>query len=271
MFVIFQVRAFIGMSMGLITLNSLAAFSIKGALAKKFLQGQLTCDLEQLKSNEALHAAHCNKEGRVVALYTLFQHDDEIILITARELLAEAMAKLKHYGMFSKLEWRDLSADYHIVGCIGALPAQPAFAFGAVLPGSVERHLLLRQGVAPINADESLWFYQCLLLKEAFLTAATLGKFLPQELGLQGAALSFTKGCYLGQEVIARVHYRGKLKRELRLLSDAQYLEPLAEIFSAGKVVGEVVASIQYQGRCHLLALVDKTYDDCSQRMGVGA
>lgn len=222
----------------MLALKSLGAFSIKGKDAKKFLQGQLTCDLNQLTPEHPLKGAHCNKEGRVMALYHLIERQDEIILITQKELLSDAMKYLQHYGMFTKLIWQNLEQAYIYADATGNLS-------------------ISSEKLAQTSQDESIYYHQQILQKQAFLTKATVGKFLPQELELSGAALSFTKGCYIGQEVIARLHYLGKLKKSLHLIESDQALKPLDELWQQDQVVGEVVASTLYQGRCYALALIN--------------
>jgi folate-binding protein YgfZ len=226
--------------MSYIHLKSLSAFSIKGKDVRKFLQGQLTCDVNLLTPTKSLRAAHCNKEGRVTALYQLLEIDDAIVLITQRVLLAEAMKTLAHYGMFSKLTWQDLSVSHKVYA-------------------NDQGELMLTHAEQVIEAsdDEQFFYYQQILKKQAFLTPATVGKFLPQELALSDEALSFTKGCYLGQEIIARLHYLGKLKKSLKVIKSTEQLMPLEELFSEEQSVGSVVIATEYQGFWYGLALID--------------
>lgn len=223
-------------------LKSLAATALKGPDTRKFLQGQLTCDINELSPTQPLKGAHCNREGRVVALYDILEQEDTIILITQRKLMNEAIKTLKHYGMFSKITWEDLSNSHEILLEQGRLHIKP------------------KDEVTDLTSDETEFYYQKILNKQAFLTPETIGKFLPQELALSGSALSFTKGCYLGQEVVARLHYLGKLKHTLRMLESDHGLKPLAELLAQDQVVGEVVVSIMYQQRCYGLGLVNTNY-----------
>ena len=219
-------------------LKSLAAFQLKGADVRKFLQGQLTCDINQLTCDHPLRGAHCNREGRVLALYDLLDIQESIVLITQRVLLNDAISALKHYAMFSKITWEDLSGSHDIyVDDAARLSLAPKDAMVA-------------------NNDEDQYYYQKILHKEVFLTKATVGKFLPQELALSGDALSFTKGCYLGQEVIARLHYLGKLKRTLQVIKSTQALKPLDELLVQEQIVGEVVVGLKYQECYYALALM---------------
>jgi tRNA-modifying protein YgfZ len=225
--------------MSLTFLPNLAAFRIKGPTTKKFLQGQLTCDINALKPGQNLRGAHCNKEGRVMALYDLIERQDEVILITQKDLLKEAMKDLQHYGMFSKLTWQDLTDKEFIY---------------ADENGNLQ---ISSEKISAADQNENFYYYQQILHQQAFLTSKTVGKFLPQELGLNEPALSFTKGCYLGQEVVARVHYLGKLKRELQIIIGETALAPLEELFSDGKSVGEIVVSVLYQECSYGLALIN--------------
>lgn len=223
-------------------LKSLAAFRAKGADVRKFLQGQLTCDIYELSPDKPLKGAHCNREGRVLALYDILEDQDSVVLMTQRALLLEAISVLKHYAMFSKITWEDLSDTHDIyLNAMGQLSIAPI-------------------GTVAMDNNEDQYYYQKILHKDVFLTQATVGKFLPQELGLSGAALSFTKGCYLGQEIIARLHYLGKLKRSLQVIKSTQVLKPLDELSVQQEVVGEIVASVKYKEYYHALALVNVSY-----------
>lgn len=222
-------------------LTTLSAMQLKGEDARKFLQGQLTCDIDQLSIDQPLRGAHCNREGRVVALYDILATLDAVILITPAVLMAQAIKTLKHYALFSKVVWEDLQNSHEVFAdAQGQLSLEP------------KGKLILDTG------DETEFYYQRMMRKWAVLTEATVGKFLPQELELdQQNALSYTKGCYLGQEVVARVHYRGKLKRALQLIESAQPLHALQELKINDAIIGEVVASVNYQDRCYALALIN--------------
>lgn len=146
----------------------LSGILVEGIDARKFLQGQLTCDLQLLKLDHPLRGAHCNQKGRVEALYDIFLKEDNILLITPAEVIDHALEKLAFYARFSKVKLSKISIDDKI---------------------KVQMPRLYPQ---------------------------TTGKYLPQELGLDRTeALSLTKGCYLGQEIVARLHHLGKLKREM--------------------------------------------------------
>ncbi len=172
-----------------------------GPEARIFLQGQLTCDVAALSKNHAIWGAHCDLKGRVQAIYQLKQEGDSICLWTPNDVAPQALFHLQHYARFSKVTLT-LEAD-----------GEPA-------PSPEARILELKAHQARLHPE-------------------TLGKFLPQELGLiERGAVSFEKGCYLGQEIVARLHYLGKLKKQLSYIecdpASAQDLEIVDSVLHEG-------------------------------------
>ncbi len=155
-----------------------AAILVEGTDARKFLQGQLTCDMNELTADHPLRGAHCNTKGRVEALYDIYQQGDQILLVTPEDVIQHALEKLQFYARFSKVT-------------LSVIPTQ----------AGIQIH-------------------------RPCLHPETIGRFLPQEMGVEP---SLTKGCYLGQEIVARVHYLGKLKKEF-LCIDTSDLQGSDEI-----------------------------------------
>jgi hypothetical protein len=145
---------------------------ISGTDAKKFLQGQLTCNMEDVTSQGHL-AAHCNPQGRIISLFHIFLHQNNYYLLMPVNMVPIAIAALKKYAVFYKVGLESIPLSEL------PFPALDTTGIPAIYP-------------------------------------ETSGKFLPHELNLhQLNAISFDKGCYTGQEIIARMHYRGKLKKHL--------------------------------------------------------
>lgn len=156
--------------------ETLSAIKISGVDASKFLQGQITIDVNDARDNSFLLAAHCNPQGRVISLFHITLHDNDFYLILPISLRDIAFNALKKYAVFFKL----------------TLTQEDALPFS--LPENIND---IKKGI-PI------------------ITAATSALFLPHELNLPALnAVNFNKGCYTGQEIIARMHYRGKLKKQL--------------------------------------------------------
>ncbi|MCC2667316.1 MAG: ygfZ, partial [Gammaproteobacteria bacterium] len=154
---------------------------VEGVDAKKFLQGQLTCNMEEVLPSQVHLGAHCNPQGRIISLFRIFFYEDAYYLQMPHVMVPIALQAFKKYAVFFKVFLSDSINEF---ACLG---------YNAELLSSSQAN-----GIYPTIYPE------------------TSEKFLPHELGLQHThAISFNKGCYTGQEIIARMHYRGKLKNQL--------------------------------------------------------
>lgn len=154
---------------------------VSGLDAKKLLQGQLTCNVDTLTGTETRLGALCNPQGRVISLFRLFQHENAYFLLMARTMVPITLAALKKYAVFYKVELTDASNTLKTL-----CAAQP-----------LEKYADITKGIPAIYPQTS-------------------GKFLPHDINLQDQqAISFDKGCFTGQEIIARMHYKAKLKNHL--------------------------------------------------------
>lgn len=159
---------------------------ISGPEAGKFLQGQLTCNLEEVSESQSRLGAHCNPQGRVLFLFRVFLFQDSYYLVLPQEMADLALACLKKYAIFFKLELSSIHND--------ACP----------------------QALAEKAAQE--WQYFDLAQNIPQIYPETSALFLPHELRLHELqGISWDKGCYTGQEIIARMHHKGKLKKRLYL------------------------------------------------------
>ncbi len=195
--------------------SQLGLLKVSGSKAKELLQGQLTCDLNEVTPTQPRLGAHCNPQGRIISLFRIFLHNDEYYLQMPREMVAIALKALKKYAVFFKVELSDASDE-----SIGLL-----------------EHLPLSQGYAMIYPE-------------------TTEMFLPHELNLhQLNGISFTKGCYTGQEIIARMQYRGKLKTQLHLATcEYNSIVRGMDIFDEKGVAGKVV---DYENNSLLILIQD--------------
>lgn len=158
-----------------------ALLKVSGADALKLLQGQLTCDVETVTPEKSRMGALCNPQGRVISLFRVFKHEDAFYLFMQRSMVSITLAALKKYAVFYKTELTDVSDLLKSM--------QPQIIN--------ERYADIHQGLPAIYPETS-------------------GKFLPHDLNLhEHGAISFDKGCYTGQEIIARMHYKAKLKNHL--------------------------------------------------------
>lgn len=171
----------------IITPPHLGLLKVSGTRAKELLQGQLTCDVNEVTSTQIKLGAHCNPQGRIISLFQLFFYQDDYYLQMPRNMIAIALAALKKYAVFFKVELTDASDNVETID----------------FPD-----IKLKNGIGMIYPETS-------------------EKFLPHEINLHlQNGISFTKGCYTGQEIIARMQYRGKLKNKLCVYHIDSPLEP---------------------------------------------
>jgi folate-binding protein YgfZ len=244
-------------------LQSWAALRFSGPDARSFLQGYLTSDTADLTPDRLAPTAICNLKGRVVVNgWCCADGANDVRLVVHCSLVPRLADFLKPYLMFAKTEMVDETADLLVFG------VQPAATETSGLLLGERRRILLCDQMdtarhawhAHVPGDEADW--QAGLVEEGLplVTEATAEVFLPQMLGLDAAgAISFTKGCYLGQEIVARAQHRGAVKRRLRSLTweGGRQLVPGEEITdSTGRSVGIVVNAANDSGRGFCLAVM---------------
>ena len=260
--------------------------AVRGADAAKFLQGQLTCNLNYLSDTQASLGARCTQKGRMQSSFRILLQGDGVLLAMASELLEPQLADLKKYAVFSKSKLTDESAAWVRFGLMDA--DQALAGLGLELPADTDsvartEHLIairVSPGRAelwvPVEQAEAVLSQLTAQLKEAGLNEWLLGQiragigqvmaqtrelFIPQMLNLQAVGgVSFKKGCYTGQEIVARMQYLGKLKRRLYRLSlnAADMPEPGTPLFSAShnSSIGEVVIAAKADQAIELLAVL---------------
>lgn len=260
--------------------------AVRGSDAAKFLQGQLTCNLNYLSDTQASLGARCTQKGRMQSSFRILLQGDGVLMAMATELLEPQLADLKKYAVFSKSKLTDESPAWVRFGLSNADPA--LVTLGLELPAetdSVARtDTLIAIRVSPARAElwvpaeqaETVRNQLASQLQHADLNEWLLGQiragigqvmpqtrelFIPQMLNLQAVGgVSFKKGCYTGQEIVARMQYLGKLKRRLyRLSLDAAELpEPGTALFSPNhnSAIGEVVIAAKADQSIELLAVL---------------
>lgn len=250
-------------------LDDLGALRFQGPDTRAFLQGQLSNDLSALRPDTLLRAGLHNPQGRTLALLALAATGaDEVLAVLPRELLASVAATLKRYVLRAKVKIDDASVHYSIFGASTvAAPAgrtsEPDSA-GTFLGGyALDRGLLMLPSADPAPSGEALsrgdWRALDIAAGLPQIYAPTAGQFVAQMLNLDCiGAISFSKGCYTGQEVIARAHYRGRVKRRMqRFLSDSplQLAPGDSGQLADGRSFRVVEALARADGRCEFLAV----------------
>ena len=252
----------------LIDLSARTLIHVTGAEAPSFLQGQLTQDVGALENARVLWAAHCSPKGRMLASFLMWKTQDGIWLDAPEDLAEPALRRLRMYVLRARVNLEDARAAMSRLGLCGpegaavlkaaGCPAAPAPGTHDAQEGvtrvaiSAERLLLvgppaamavLEARLAPLCAPGRVQDWADAAVREgvAEITLATQDEWIPQMLNwdLVGG-ISFKKGCYTGQEIVARTHYLGKVKRRLLRLRVAGPAGIGQELLQEGVPVGKV-------------------------------
>ncbi len=258
----------------LAALDHEALLHIKGPDATRFLQGQVTCDTGRLSEHQAMPGAYCTPQGRVICDFLLSAHAEEHVTLRLRQsVLPTSASALGKYIVFSRADLDQAQTGWRICGCWGdgaravlddLLPGVPDGEWQSssgtgytvvALPGNrfecyfhgaqgeaLHRALEARAHTAPV----ARWLALEVRSGIARVEGETSGMFVPQMLNYDLTGhISFDKGCYTGQEVVARLHYRGTPKRRLYLASGpaGHFPEPGAALYQKGssQATGNVV------------------------------
>lgn len=258
-------------------LTHLGLIAASGDDAAHFLHNQLTNDVEHLHATEARLAGYCSPKGRLLATLMIWKSNDQIMLQLPRELQAAIQKRLQMFILRSKAKLADVSDEVVMLGLAGPAAASALMPWFPTLPvaiyGKVESEAgtLIRHSNAfevpryqwITSADQAIeaWPRLTEILQASpadawhlaeidggipHITAATQEQFVPQMINFELlGGVNFKKGCYPGQEIVARSQYLGKLKRRMLHASvAATQVAPGTEIYSAndpGQPCGMVV------------------------------
>jgi tRNA-modifying protein YgfZ len=204
-------------------LTDCAILAISGEEAESFLQGQVTIDVSTLSADNAAYAAHCNRKGRVIANFHVVKQDNQNFwLITSAELLPTLQKSLQTFALFSKVNIDSLDSMMLFgLNQVHHELNQPTFSINekikllACSADSVASFWQTALSAQQLQAiGNNAWHYHCINQQHCYMPATLSGKYLPQMLNLdQLEAISFNKGCYIGQEIVARTQHLGKIKK----------------------------------------------------------
>lgn len=242
---------------GLLDRSDRAKFVVRGSEAADFLQGQVSNDVEGLAPGEGCYATLLNAKGKVRADMRIVR-GDEGFWIDAEGFAREVVAHMiRTYSIGRDVQFDDVTESRQLVSLIGpaaatALDVAPPEIENACVTGAHGQYVRTDLGidiagelgfaddldVEPIGAETA----ECLRIESGRprLGYDMDGDTIPQEAGINERAVSFTKGCYVGQETVARLHYKGKPNRHLRGLRLSEAAERGTELRVGEKVVGRV-------------------------------
>jgi folate-binding protein YgfZ len=209
--------------LALTMLDDLAVIGTRGADAVNFLQGQLSRDLTGLSDGGALLAGLHTPQGRCLAVLRVVRvTHDHLLLVLPTDLAATVRALLARYVLRAKVQLEDAGTAWRIYGATGSDAAAAASSRLSV-PMDAEglRQLIVAPRGEPLPDGEvaarDSWRLDHIAAGLPEIGSATSGQFVAQMLNLDLLdAISFNKGCYTGQEIIARAHYRGQVKRRMQ-------------------------------------------------------
>lgn len=216
----------------LVDLSDNALIAVSGDDARLFLHAQLTNDVEALREGGAQLNGWCSPKGRLLATFLLFQRQREYLALLPAEIAAAIAKRLAMFVLRSKVKIRDASAEFDRLGLVGdgtadsvaALRQHGDIVAHAIAPGTCvviapagdPRILSWRAGFEP--AGRETWDRALIEAGIPTVVAATQDAFVPQMANFELlGGVSFKKGCYPGQEIVARTQYRGILKRRMAL------------------------------------------------------
>ena len=242
-------------SVGLVDRSGRAKFLVRGGEAVDFLQGQVSNDVEALQPGSGCYATILTHKGKLRTDLRILRGDDWLWLDT--EAIGHAVIRhtLETYSLGRDVRFEDLTESRSLLSLIGPaarerLDAAPPPEEHGFVEGEYGLYVStdagidvigepgLELGVEPVSEDAA----ECLRIESG---RPRLGfdmgsETIPQEAGLNDRAVSFTKGCYVGQETVARLHYKGKPNRHLRGLRLTEETERGTEILLGDKVVGRI-------------------------------
>lgn len=259
----------------------LGVLTVAGKDSAKFLQGQITCNINDITDIKSSLGAMCNPKGRAITTFLLVKNADAFLMILPQELLASIKKRLQMYVLRSDVTLTDSSDELCLIG----------LSYGASQPGEVLDFTTSRQENIVVNLqnrcliivkadnaqkfwseqvklgyqpeDSAQWCYLDIISGIPWLIAATSEEFIPQMLNLDKlGGISFTKGCYTGQEIVARTHYLGKAKREMFLAECDALASPepnsiiIDDSADTEQVIGKVLCAQNGQNSCKMLVVL---------------
>ncbi|MBF0265216.1 MAG: folate-binding protein YgfZ [Gammaproteobacteria bacterium] len=228
-------------------IDDMAIIEVSGEDSLTYLQGQLTNDINLVTQQSTQLSAYCTPKGRAICLFRIFKVSDKVYLVLAKDLLEAIYKRLKMFVMMSKVDILDVTEQYLHYGIVGDKAAQLVTDKGYQLPEAINestnthntviikisqnqyeafglendlKNLIELATSEYSSAEQSNWYQVNIINGIPGVSLASKELFIPQMLNLHFLnGINFKKGCYTGQEVIARLHYLGKMKRLMFAIS----------------------------------------------------
>ena len=233
-------------------LSHYGVIQVTGSDAQAFLQGQTSNDITEVSDTHGQLNSYSHPKGRVLALFRLLKQDKRYLMVLPREILSATINRLRMFVMRSDVQLEDVSEQVMIIGASGEhistlLPAWPGKMDAVAcsdslivtqIPGSHTRALILGDSETMINLWDALqgkatpvghnvWHRLDIQAGLPEIYTSSMESFIPQMINLDLlGAINFKKGCYPGQEIVARMHYLGNLKKRMYAVEFSSELAP---------------------------------------------
>ena len=290
------------LNFGTITLSTYGVIKVTGPDALSFLHNQLTQDFLNLSTNQARFCSFCNAKGRIQSSFIgLLSEQGDVLLVTSSDLIVQTVKRLSMFVLRSKVKIVDASADYTLSGVIGIndvpkeitpeywsqftqkstesinywitlYPAcgQPRYLRISSLlnPSSNE----VSQRISPSNNDtKNEWDLSDILSGVCLIGLPTFESFFPQMINYESLeGVNFKKGCYPGQEVVARSQFRGSIKRRGFIISSVSPLRDGQELFTpndTSQPCGKIVRAARFNKSYFAFASIQTKADGESHKI----
>jgi len=243
----------------LIHLKNRALLKFSGTENETFLQAQLSNDINKLDNSSVQLNAYCQHQGKILALFWVIRAGDDFLLSLPLDLLDSIQARLQMYVLMADVKITDVTEQYLQIGLIGK---------------SQKDSLTINERLSLILADpkklskfdftsQDYWDKACI---DSFLPEVNIAStetYIPQMLNLDinEFGVNFSKGCYPGQEIVARLHYLGKAKRRLFAFKSDSPLSIGDNLYCAesksAKASGSVVSQVKFGADFYCLATLE--------------
>ena len=268
-----------------IPLSQLGVIKISGEKVETFLQGQLTCDAKAVTENQSQLGAHCDAKGRIQATLRLLKYKNNYYLLLPLNTVTHLLQCFGKYAVFSRVQLTDISQHWGKISLSGSsvisllepifktvpttfnqISIQDHWIVLNLTKGCTQRFLLLNtendftELKAYLNKNTNVgnnndWQLLDIMDGIPSIDHKTIGLFTPHQINYQLiGGINFNKGCYIGQEIIARTHYLGKLKQSMYRISftSDNDIEPGAAMYIEDQLQSRVI------GKLIMSALIDK-------------
>lgn len=245
-------------------LNNRTLLKLTGKDTQSFLQGQFSNDINTLKQGVVQLNAYCQHQGKIIVLIWVMKKNESFYLSFPADLEEVVVKRLNMFKMMSDVTITNVTTEIFQLGVIeGDRQGLSPFEL------NTKQSVALVDDISEINfSSNEAWEQACIENGVAEVTLDTSEQFVPQLLNLDidEVGVSFTKGCYPGQEVVARLHYLGKSKRRLRMFECKDDLKVGDKLFSlsskSAKASGVVVRRVKLDAKSLCLATIEIAHED---------